>query len=248
MLNIGGYFLGNTLAALYDDGIANVLGLETLRHGTSPINYFSIKIRGGLPAHGGKDSGSTVNWRNDDLENTKNHFYLFKDSELKFHNHYDQLSKPQKALDSLICSCVLRFLPRLHVFLSGYNFTAKRVPKSLEASFGVIAGVVSVLLSPTLRFRFSKIDSSRLLNDDTYDRGQAYRTPYHVEPWRIGLVGSILTGVNLDWYTRAKVNPMKITTGVLQIIAAIFLTKCAIIAVAANPCITVPLMIGSVLS
>ncbi|MBS0628462.1 MAG: hypothetical protein JSS09_09670, partial [Verrucomicrobia bacterium] len=40
------------------------------------------------------------------------------------------------------------------------------------------------------------------------------------EPWRIGPLGSCLTGLNLDWFSRVKNNPSKALTGIAQLIAA----------------------------
>ena len=62
---------------LLDSGWANVLGVETLRHGTDPVGYMNIRIKGGSPYYGGKYRGSNPHGFG---ENTEGFFYVFKDS------------------------------------------------------------------------------------------------------------------------------------------------------------------------
>jgi hypothetical protein len=70
---------GNCIYHLVDDGLANLLGLETLRHGTNPVSYVSIALFGGNPSHGGTAIGSTYGWASDkETASTKGYFYLFK--------------------------------------------------------------------------------------------------------------------------------------------------------------------------
>ncbi len=74
-MNVVAFFAGNIAYSLFDSGLANILGLETLRHGTNPINYLGIRLNGGDPDHGGKASGSKYGL------GTKNYFHIFKDNE-----------------------------------------------------------------------------------------------------------------------------------------------------------------------
>ena len=76
------YFGSSVVYSWADNGLADLMGLETLRHGTNPYNNLCIRINGGDPNHGGKSTGSTPE-DHCDKENVKNHFYLFKDSEKK---------------------------------------------------------------------------------------------------------------------------------------------------------------------
>lgn len=240
------YVLGNIAWSLFDDGLANLLGLETLRHGTNPFNNLRIRIKGGDPNHGGKASGSTKGWSADD---TKNYFYVFKDNEFFIESEQNR-SFLKTCIEYLfrIKGIGARILSRQHVAYSGYNFAAQlfwEEDKSLAIRcINVFSGVCSFLISPTLRFRFSKLDSARFENDPIY-AGMAYRTQKMVEPWRIGLLGSILTGVNLEWFSRIKANPLKILTGILQIICAVAITILCINVLISNPFLAIPAAISA---
>jgi hypothetical protein len=247
MLNIGGYFFGNVLGYLVDDGIANVLGLETLRHGTNPFNYLSIRLYGGDPKHGGKASGSTTGWRND---NTENWFYLFKDREF-YPNMPMQLKDDanpcQKFVAYFVPLSYLSCLVRSHSFFSGYNFVSNYTPECSKKAWGIIGGTFSTCITPTLRFRFSKIDDMRLVNDQRYS-GLAYKTDRKVEAWRIGIIGSLIIGINLEWTCRFKGNPQKVITGVVQLVAAAALLRLVSSKIASNPRFILPVIVGAILS
>jgi hypothetical protein len=72
----------------------------------------------------------------------------------------------------------------------------------------------------------------------------AYYTRQTIEPWRIGLLGSLLTGVNLDWFSRVRAHPFKILTGIVQITSAIAITTLCINSLIANPSLVIPAIAG----
>lgn len=53
------YFGFSVVYSWADNGLADLMGLETLRHGTNPYNNLLIRIHGGDPIHGGKATGGT---------------------------------------------------------------------------------------------------------------------------------------------------------------------------------------------
>ena len=230
---------GSLCYTLFDDGISNLLGLETLRHGTNCFNYVPLRIRGGDPSHGGKPTGSTKGW---DDDTPVNHFYVFKDSEYQLTNVSNYCSTMLLNRIMRIAAIGSRVLSRKHVFLSGYNFSAyvlgsehsHTVSKHLKVAMCTLFGMINLIVCPTLRFRFSTVDPSRLMNDPCY-RGAAYRTAQKIEWWRIGLIGSLITGINVEWLSRVKAKPLKILTGVVQIASAIALTTLCISTLAGHP-------------
>ena len=249
---ISSFVAGNVIYNLFDDGIANTLGLETLRHGTNLLNNLRMRITCGNPNHGGKASGSTNGWNSD---NTKHYFYVFKDSEYQF--NVGGSTVLQKIIAFFVSLKMIgpRLLPRSHATLSGYNFVAQvfenrhspRVFECCSIFFFCISGACSTLFSPTLRFRFFVIDPERMENDPCYN-GAAYRTTQAVEPWRLGLLGSLLTGINLAWFSKVRAKPLKILTGVVQIIcaiSAIIISKSILIA---NPFLAIPVAAGALLA
>lgn len=204
---------------LGDQGLAKTLSLETLTHGTNPLNSLKIRIHGGQPSKGGSLTGSTHNLHPDMspefLESTKGFFYLFKDSKFpvdssSFNSHLYGLAVKTKNRETL---------PKFHAFLSSKNQLRAHFPRMDERLLNIF-GVIGAILSPTLRFRFSSIDPQRLEDDEVYNRDFAYKTKEVVENWRIGPLGSLLTGVNTGWFSRAKDNPSKVLTGLAQLGAA----------------------------
>ena len=51
---LNAYILGSFVGSLFDEGFANVIGLQTLRDRTNPLDYFSIRHAGADPDHCGK--------------------------------------------------------------------------------------------------------------------------------------------------------------------------------------------------
>ena len=59
------------------------------------------------------------------------------------------------------------------------------------------------------------------LEEDENQWGISYKTRQIVEPWRLGILGSCLVGINADWWTRAKNNPTKTCTGIALLSTAV---------------------------
>lgn len=235
------YISGATVYNLFDSGIANVLCLETLRHGTNHINNISIRIFGGDPLLGGQATGSTKYFSEQYV--TSNYFFLFKDTKFD-HSKYtnDESIYNEPNLISKIRFFILknpntikRILPRFHATLSGYNSASKFVEivginpflanhTNFQKLIYLLGSAASLITSPTICFRFAKIDPDRFENDPDYI-GAAYRTKQRVEPWRIGVIGSLIEGVNSNWFSRAKENPRKLATGIIQILCGIIILQ-----------------------
>ena len=213
--------LARSAYSLADQGLANTLVVESLRHGTDFINALWITIFGGDPSKGANPSGSTANSgiNTSGDASTRGFFYLFKDSDF-FEG-------------SLLMSPLKCLLPRRHTILSSLNqaqnfFSNIRayLPQDIISSFELGYTIIAAAITPTLKFHFTQIDPTRLENDNYYAGNlAAYKTKEIVEPWRLGLLGSIITGVNFDWFLRARANPLKVLTGVGQLIAAGVLTS-----------------------
>lgn len=248
------FFAGNIIYNLVDDGIANALGLETLRHGANPLNHLGIRIFGGDPSHGGKKTGSTHGWVDDNT--TSNYFYVFKDSEYST-SPIDESScttiteKLLLNLHKLIHYPFIgkRLFPKFHSFLSTHNFTTRIIPNVpvVQKTIAIASGLLGAVVTPTLRFRTSQVDASRFENDHMY-RGCAYKTAQKVEMWRLGIFGSLLTGINVDWFSRVQAKPLKVVTGVAQLTCAVALGALVISAVGTNPILIGSLAVGALLA
>lgn len=217
---VGAITYGATVYNLADGGLAKTLVLETLRHGTNLVNNLKIRIFGGTPSK----HGYTPNFKYD---NTTGYFYIFKDSELSLNGIP---KKKASLIESFIYSTALACLVKAHARISSgmqaYYFLG--YPKITDSTHipGKIQAIsmIGMILSPTLRFRFSHIDPKRMEEDENYF-GEAYKTAQTIEPWRIGPLGSCLTGFNTDWFARVKNDPSKALTGVAQLVAAGILFK-----------------------
>lgn len=134
----------------------------------------------------------------------------------------------------------------LYTYLSGANLAKKF---SANTIFQKVSGLVSLIITPTIRFRFSSIDADRIQNDPAYIipkvGSTAYKTARKIESWRIGLLGSILTGVNLEWFSRAKQHPSRVMTGAVQLVACLGLAIIFGNCMMANPA---PVIIGAMLA
>jgi len=219
------YFLAASSISynLIDQGVANTLALETLRHGTNPINNVRIRLAGGSPSKSCDPSGSTFGTPlySDDFKNKK-YFFLFKDTE--YSTPYIEAIFKDPIISKVISKVEVCFLTKAHTILSCSNMLGidhKYEPNPFKAQ---PISILAACISPTLRFRFSHIDPLRLEDDPNYF-GRAYRTDQLVEPWRLGLVGSILTGVNSDLPSRAEKKPEKAVTGITQLTMGIYLAK-----------------------
>lgn len=223
-IGVGCYTAGVVGGKLFDDGLANALCVESLRHGTNLGSYAHIRLWGGDPNWGGSTLGSTYGVYED--PNVIHHFYVFKGTE------YPHCQPPQ---DMNTFMKVAYFFhqwvgPRVHTFLSGYHAinaafclhpdSNNLAVKCSRVFFGVLGGLITLIVTPILKFRVSNIDPSRFINDEHYVN-MAYMTPSKLEPWRIGILGSLLTGVNSNWLERVKARPLQLAIGILQVVTSL---------------------------
>lgn len=228
-VGLGCYSAGVLGGKLFDNGLANSLCVETLRHGTNLGSYLSIRVLGGEPAYGGSCAGSTHGEMVD--SNVATHFYVFKDNEYPYHEEYGTSDKIKNFFYKW-------FGARRHAFASGYNaicaaaclpaYSDNCVIKCLRVFFGTIGGIITLILTPILKFRVAEIDPQRFKNDPEYRNSGAYMTTQKIEAWRIGILGTLLTGVNCQWHERFNVYPAQLVIGVLQTITSLAIFAIAI--------------------
>ncbi|MBS0630262.1 MAG: hypothetical protein JSS30_08600 [Verrucomicrobia bacterium] len=211
---------------LVDYGLASLLVLETLQHGTGPFGFIGINLFGADPNFGGGKRGSSVGMGyNHHINNSKNFFHLFKDSEFPTEDFFNK----EVISAEVQCSILKKILPRQHAIFSGmatcgYSHILDPIP-SIEAIIGAALGY----LTPTLKFRFAPEDllckeaSCRFINDDDYS-GFAYKTAQPIPSYHLGITGSLTQGINSNLWDRMKANPYKVAVGLA------FLTTAAIVA------------------
>ncbi len=199
------FILGTICSQVADRGLANSLGVETLKHGTSFFSYANIRRLGGVPKYESFSSKLLAN----SLKKNSSYFYVFKEN-ISFY----------KGL----------VLPRMHIINSSVRTIQKQIPfdSFLGKSLIALGAAINVIATPTINFRYRKEEiTGRFESDLQYRFGKskessiAYKTKEKVENWRIG---SILVGVNASWLNRVKENPRQLLKGVIQLIGAVLLT------------------------
>jgi len=203
---------------LLDDGLANLLGLQSLRHGTCLTNYVSILTHGGDPSHGGKESGSSAGGQplmgkemaERYIQESQGHFHVFADNDFK----------GAKGCMPLFTHAVVCFLPLMHTTFSGMGTFVSPESKGCVATAGRVAGAVLNFFTPTIRFKFTEGEMGGRFECDPDYGPAALRTRHKIEPWRTGIVGTLAVGLNLGVFKRILEHPIKFLLGVIEIVAA----------------------------
>ncbi|MGH2612193.1 MAG: hypothetical protein ACRDFB_03980 [Rhabdochlamydiaceae bacterium] len=216
---------GHMTGRFADQGLANTLGLNTLRHGTNLISWLAIHIIGALPSMGGSSVGGDAGF-NFDTQNI-NKFYLIKDSGLIF-------TRSEKS------SCIWNFFERsTYAFgfsriyagkstlnlctyiLGGFgriNLNQIILPKHKKL-FQVI-GLIIGIFHPILKFRCSPEVAASYTDDDTLIWNAACSTHQGIAPWNIGILGTVSNSLTLKTFNRILDNRQKLITGLAQLALA----------------------------
>ena len=223
---------------LLDAGLSHALVLESLTHGTGPLGFVGINLNGANPGYGGSSIGSSMGSGGERyLSETKNYFYVFKDSEFDpnflqqgvvplIRNIFAQVIL--KGFPSILDTFGRAFLNRRHAILSGmatmgYSLSASRSQTNEIAGY---VGSVLGLFTPTLKFKFKPEEVINCtppmcqFEDDEDYAGAAYKTTQPISVTRIGITGSLLHGIDSDTLERMEQNPEKALTGIMLLASA----------------------------
>ncbi len=232
------------LVSLFTQCIADMLCLETLKHGTSFNNYLNIRVHGADPRLGGSSIGSSSVSNPKYLDRSKGYVYVFKDScavlleslpiEMQIEGNSVRMNAHRRCIvpdDSFKTSFVeIPLRTRLHAVMSG-------------AAIGVGQCMLS-LFTPTVNFRFipEKLHLSRYENihsisnnelgrqyerfreDEDYG-GMAWKTKRAIKTSHIGLRGILKQGFKGDVLQRIKNNPKKCVIGAIRMIALVIIIR-----------------------
>ncbi len=193
--------------------LADLLALETLRHGTSYQNYINIRINGPDPTLGGGNMGACEGINDEKYkERSKGYFHVSKDSEAYF-----------SFFGSLWTQIFVRLIPsRMYCALSSLNTV--RGNGFVKTVLKVVIVALNILLVPTIKFRFKTEDLKNFENDpdnaDPKDRtqGTAYRTTERIGIEHIGFRGILSQGFDGDVGKRMKAHPGKVAWGLVGLI------------------------------
>ncbi len=197
------------VSGLVHDGIAQLLGLEVLRHGTSWSNAISILNKGALAGHGGATT-RVVKPEDPDLAKKSCGFvHVFRDSD--FGGGVQGMAIP--------FAFVKRGLAKKHTW-----FATKA---QITNYSGIIAKGIRLfagIFCPTIRFMFKPEELSDRFEKDPFYGEAAYRTRRNIQADRIGLIGAFNHGWDGRVVQRLKADPTKALIGVAQLTAGIALT------------------------
>jgi len=197
---------------LYDSAIANLLGLQTNRHGTSLLNYFQICLSGGKVTKGG--GGETVYFNrvgdpraNEVLERCTNKIYVWND---------------QNWRPDLDWAIEKRLKPIVYSGMGNANSSANS--SQLQKTPSTTLGYFLALVTPTVKFRFTPEEFEKNFKPDDWLRLKASVTTKDISVFHLGITGSLIQGLNSGMFQRIKRNIPSFMLGCVQLTAAIALT------------------------
>lgn len=188
------------MGELFDQGVANVVGLETFRHGTNPISWASIHVFGAVPAMGGSSVGGDYG-NGFDYQN-RGRFYFAK------------VPPRYENVDMFKRSYMPRILPKAYAISSSFNLLNNM---HLPTPIAAVAGGIIGSLTPVVKFRFSDHQIEQMIPDRTLENGLACSTDEWKTPLNIGIVGTFWQTLTYRTPIRMFNHPIRVITGVAQL-------------------------------
>ncbi len=206
---------------LFDSAIANILALETNRHGTDIYSYAKIHLQGAKTCKGGhvKDSYQS---------HSKNRVFVFKDN---------------KNLDDSISTTICAFGYSLGAYLSYAPDFLNSARAGVLQLLPIIPSCLAALVTPTVKFRHTPEQLKKDFKID--DEGGALFTEKNISPLHLGISGSLIQGLNFSLFNRISNHPTKFILGVVQLTAAVGLTCIFCGVVTSSPVINSAITVGS---
>lgn len=188
----GSYFTGR----LFDQGFANLMGLETLRHGTDPLAWVGIHLFGTLPQ---------LNKEVVDDRLQSHQYHLWWDGKNKDSNGFAFLT---------IFATAHRVMPRTDSWTKTYKgLKSKGCPKILAA---LMANLIAIFVPP-IRIRASAEHAQDLL---IFESSTKCATNGWVSPLHFGTVGTVWNSLTPKMPWRIFKEPKRLLTGIFQLAVA----------------------------
>lgn len=204
----GAYFVGR----LADQGLANTVGLATLRHGTNPFSWFSIHMFGADPSWGGNEIGGDHGMGYD--QQNVGRFYMAREN--SFSSFMEEGFK-------------VRFLSKMYTATGTHNLLNNCYIPTIIAFY---PSLFTAIFLPTIKFRYDQDEANALLQDPSLQ--SACSTDQRVSPLKIGVIGTVYEACTLKTLSRINQNRIRVITGIAQLALAavatyIFLLNCSAI-------------------
>lgn len=224
---------------LFDASLANLLALQTLRHGTSLPNFLKILHHGSRPELGARSSLWYTKLLNapEIAHNCRRHFFMFKDSEARLTNYFfmnDQINKKIKGPMRCLCNQIaIRSYPRLHAMTANISyFKGSEKEGLIKKVFDISLGTSLGLVGPILKMHTSLegVKERGFVDDPDYF-GAAYKSRQVFLPSDFFVLGSLKEAYKrglLAWGKRVLYSPLKPALGLMQTAAFLVISKCAL--------------------
>jgi hypothetical protein len=184
---------------LLDNGLANFLALDILKHGTSIKAYISIFFRGADPKMGGSNQGVY----SPGSPNCTNQFYVMPNS----------AKSPITAINSI-------YVPAAYTHMASATMLGHKAGDG-----GSLKAALLGFCTPTLRFKFRPEDVKTPRFEETNRVTGALYTTHSISPGRLGIFGSLRQGIGLSMFRRMARHPHKVLGGIAMIGGAAYIAK-----------------------
>lgn len=196
-----GYCIGKTTEQM----VANFIGLATLRHGTNPISYFSIRKHGFKTEFGGSKTGGDYGLGNESHRVGK--IYFTHDNSKKLFN-------------MPFANGAAWFLPRVYIGRSTYNYIShhsfnNEPPGMIKPVISLIS-ILAFYIFPTIKVHLSPKDVASMKKDYVIPE-IAVCTDKSITPINFGITGVCYHGFSSKTPKRMLENKIHVITGVFQI-------------------------------
>lgn len=196
---------------LFDQAVANLLALETHRHGTSILSYPRIFFFGGKIARGGTGGQSAhllqAQGSNPYRDRSVGRIWMWEDSLSTFRRRATLSDK---------------FSEFAWQNMQGPFHYSMFANKALFNDFEI--GQFLALLTPTIKYRFTSDEAGRRLSRDFVGTHGCRYAQQDISPIHLGITGSLIQGVNRDLLNRIRAKPEKLIVGMVELAAAVALT------------------------
>jgi len=184
---------------LLDNGLANFLALDILKHGTNIKAYISIFFRGADPKMGGSNQGVY----SPGSPNCTNQFYVMPNS--------------AKSGATMINSIMV---PPSYTHMASATMLGRKAGDG-----GSLQSTLLGFCTPTLRFKFRPDDVAMPRFEETDRLEGALCTTHSISPGRLGIFGSLRQGIGPSMFRRMARHPIKVLSGIAMIGGAAYIAK-----------------------
>lgn len=211
------------ITGIFTQGLADLLVLDTLRHGTSLSNNILIRVHGPDPSLGGSDRGAVKGHELAKTARTANRKMLLENSKKGFFVYLDPSSSKHSWKEACYLNVYVRFGPRAYCFGSGAACAAPiHMDGRMVTIWRFVNGVGNYLFTPPVKLRFLPEEVGQKFHTDPILGGRAAYTREKISTNHLGLIGVIKQGSRGNVCERIKHNPLKSAFGAVRLVIFAF--------------------------